>query len=40
MEIIDKKKWCIMYPIYVNKEMPRNIGRKVSKENSCLNPTV
>lgn len=31
MEIIDKKKWNIFYPIYVNEEVPRKIGRKVSK---------
>jgi len=35
-----KKKWKIIYPVYINSKKTLPEGRRIPKDKACENPTV
>ncbi|ELR20030.1 signal recognition particle 19 kDa protein [Acanthamoeba castellanii str. Neff] len=36
----EKKKWSVIYPVYVNSKKTAADGRKIAKVKACENPTA
>ena len=35
----EKKKWSVLYPVYLNSKKTAAEGRKIAKTKACENPT-
>jgi signal recognition particle subunit SEC65 len=36
----EKKKWSVIYPVYINAKKTAADGRKIAKVKACENPTA
>jgi signal recognition particle subunit SRP19 len=36
----EKKKWSVIYPVYINSKKTAADGRKIAKVKACENPTA
>jgi signal recognition particle subunit SEC65 len=36
----EKKKWSVLYPVYINSKKTAADGRKIAKTKACENPTA